>query len=122
VSQPKAEGDPMTKTWEEFLEAERQALRERKGGQLAKTLGKAAPGESQEELVQLTRDDQRRAEEGLVEVLGEGEKLFKHIDELTPEDVPGRRRAERTRLLWIKARQEYRKPRSTRLPAQREGV
>jgi hypothetical protein len=122
VSQPKAEGDPITKTWEEFLEAERQALRERKGGQLAKTLGKAAPGESQEELVQLTRDDQRRAEEGLVEVLREGEKLFKHIDELTPEDVPGRRRAERTRLLWIKARQEYRKPRSTRLPAQREGV
>ena len=122
VSQPKAQGGPMTKTWEEFLEAERRALQERKGGQLARTLGKALPGESQEELDQLTREDQRRAEEGLVEVLREGEKLFKHIVDLTLEDVQGRIRAERARLLWIKARQEHRKPRSTRLPAQREGV
>ncbi len=57
---------------------------------------------------QLTQEDQRRAEEGLVDVLREGERLFKHIDELTPEDVPGRIRAERARRLWIKARQEHR--------------
>ena len=108
ASQPKAESGPVTKTWEAFLEAERRALQERKGGQLARILGKALPSESQEELDQLTREDQRRAEEKLVDVLREGEKLFKHIDELTPEDVQGRIRAERARRLWIKARQEYR--------------
>jgi hypothetical protein len=108
VSQPKAQGGPMNKTWEEFFEVERRALQERKGGQLARTLGKALPGESQEELDQLTREDQRRAEEGLVDVLREGKKLFQHIDDLTPEDVQGRIRAERARRLWIKARQEYR--------------
>jgi hypothetical protein len=67
-------------------------------------LGKTLPGESQEELDKLIREDRRRAEEGLVEVLREGEKLLKHIDELTPEDVQGRIRAERARRLWIKAR------------------
>ena len=90
------------------MEAERRALQERKGGQLARTLGKALPGESHEELDELTREDRRRAEEGLVEVLREGEKLFKHIDELTPEDIQGRIKAERARRLWIKARQELR--------------
>jgi hypothetical protein len=108
ASQPGAEGGPITKTWEQFLEAERQALQERKDGQLARTLSKALPGESQQELDRLTREDQRRAEEGLVEVLREDEKLFKHIDELTPEDAQGRIRAERARRLWIKARQEHR--------------
>ncbi len=108
ASPPKAEGGPMAKTWEKFLEVERRALQERKDGQLARTLSKAQPGESQEELDQLTQEDQRRAEEGLVEVLREGEKLFKHIDELTPEDVPGRIWAERARRSWIKARQEHR--------------
>ncbi len=107
VSQPGAEGEPITKTWEQFLEAERRALQERKGGQLARTLDKALPGESQEELDELTQEDRGRADEGLVEVLREGEKLFKHIDELTPEDVQGRIRAERARRLWIQARQEH---------------
>ncbi len=61
VSQPGAEGGPTTKTSEQCLEAERRALQERKGGQLAKTLGKALPpGESQEELDELTREDRRR--------------------------------------------------------------
>ena len=79
VSQPGTEGEPITKIWEQFLEAERRALQERKGGKLARTLGKALPGESQEDLDELTREDRRRAEEGLVEVLREGEKLLKHI-------------------------------------------
>jgi hypothetical protein len=108
VSQLEAEGEPITKTWEQLLEAERRALQERKGGKLARTLGKTLPGESQEELDKLIREDRRRAEEGLVEVLREGEKLLKHIDELTLEDVQGRIRAERARRLWIKARQEHR--------------
>lgn len=90
------------------MEAEWRMLRERKGGQLRRTLGKVLLGESQEELDQLTREDQRRAEEGLVEILREGENIFKRIDELTPEDVQGRIRAERARISWIKTRQECR--------------
>jgi hypothetical protein len=108
VSQPGAEGGTITKPWEQFLEMERRALEERRNGQLARALGQPLPGESQVELDRLAEEDQSRAEEGLVEVLREGEKLFKHIDELTPEDVQGRTRTERARRSWIKARQERR--------------
>ena len=92
------EADPREKMgWREFLEMERQALEERKGGQLARALGQALPGES--------REDQRKAEKGVVEVLQEGQPLYKHIDELSPEDRKGRIRAERARALWLQARQ-----------------
>ena len=94
--------------WEEFLEMERRALEDRKGGQLGRALGQALPGEEQEELNRLAREDQRRAEQGLVEVLQEGQPLYKHIDELSPEDPMGRIRAERARTLWLEARQQNR--------------
>ena len=94
--------------WEEFLEMERRALEDRKGGQLGRALGQALPGEEQEELNRLAREDQRRAEQGLVEVLQEGQPLYKHIDELSPEDRMGRIRAERARTLWLVARQQNR--------------
>ena len=94
--------------WEEFLEMERRALEYRKGGQLARALGQALPGESQEELDRLAREDQRKAEKGVVEVLQEGQPFYKHIDELTPEDRKGRIRAERARTLWLQARQHNR--------------
>ncbi len=94
--------------WEEFLEMERRALEYRKGGQLARALGQALPGESQEELGRLAREDQRKAEKGVVEVLQEGQPFYKHIDELAPEDRKGRIRAERARTLWLQARQHNR--------------
>jgi hypothetical protein len=94
--------------WEEFLETERRALEDRKGGQLARVLGRALPGESQEELDRLAFKDQRRAEEGLVELLQEGQPFYKHIDELTSEDRMGRIRAERARTLWLEAREQNR--------------
>jgi hypothetical protein len=73
-----------------------------------KALGRALQGESPEELDLLTGEDERRAEEGLVEVLRESERLFKHIDELTPEDILGRIKAESARISWTKAGQERR--------------
>jgi hypothetical protein len=90
--------------WEEFLESERRALEARRGGQLRRDLGDVLPGESPEYIEQLGHEDQRRAEEGLVEIIKEGEPLYKHIEELTPEDRPGRIRAEMAKTLWLQAR------------------
>ena len=92
--------------WEEFLEGERRALESRRGGQLRRDLGDVLPGESPEYIHQLGREDQRRAEEGLVEIMKEGEPLYKHIEELTPDDRPGRIRAEMAKSLWLRARLE----------------
>ncbi len=96
---------------EELLQMERQALEDRRNGGLAKELGRALPGESQKELDRLASEDQRRAEEGLVEIIKEGEPFYKHIDDLSPEDRPGRIRAERARTLWLQARLEEKKDR-----------
>jgi hypothetical protein len=99
--------DPREKAgWEEFMQMERRALEERKGGQLRSALGRVLAGESQEELDRLAREDEKRAQDGLVELLKEGERLYKHIEELTPEDRVGRIRAERARRLWLEARLE----------------
>jgi hypothetical protein len=76
--------------WEEFIETERRALEARRSGQLRRDLGDMLPGESPEYIERLGREDRRRAQEGLVEIMKEGEPLYKHIDELTPEDRPGR--------------------------------
>jgi hypothetical protein len=92
--------------WEEFMEMERRTLEERKDGQLRRALGRVLAGESQEELDRLAREDEQRAQAGLVELLREGERLYKHIEELTPEDRMGRVRAERARTLWLQGRLE----------------
>jgi hypothetical protein len=111
VSRSGEEEDPREQVgWEEFLEMERRALEDRKGGQLGRALGRALAGEEQEaeELDRLAFEDRRRAEEGLVEVLREGQPYYKHIDELSPEDRMGRIRADRARTLWLQARQQNR--------------
>jgi hypothetical protein len=95
--------------WEEFLEIERRALEARRGGQLRRDLGDALPGESPEYIERLGREDQRRAEEGLVEIMREGEPFYKHIEELILEDRPGRIRAEMAKTLWLQARLEQKK-------------
>ncbi len=112
VRRSEEEEDPRGKVgWEGFLETERRALEDRKGGQLARVLGRALPGESQKEVDRLASEDQRRAEEGLVEIIKEGEPFYKHIDELTPEDRPGRIRAERARIVCLQARLEQKRDR-----------
>ena len=61
------------------MEAERKELQMRKGGHLAKMLGRALPDESPEELKRLTEEDRLRAQEGLVELMDErGEITYKH--------------------------------------------
>jgi hypothetical protein len=67
------------------------------------------PGESPEYLERLGREDQRRAKQGLVEIMIEGEPFYKHIVELTPDDRPGRIRAEKAKALWLRARLEQKR-------------
>jgi hypothetical protein len=59
-------------------------------------------------LQQLSSEDQRQAEEGLVALMSDGEVYFKRLDELTPEDRPARIAAKRLRTAWIKERQAER--------------
>lgn len=42
------------------------------------------PGEAHEEIEWMAQNDERRAEEGLVELRGENGLYYKHIEELTP--------------------------------------
>ena len=95
--------------WGEFLENERRALEARRDGHLRRDLGEVLLGESPEYIERLGREDQRRADAGLVEIVKEGEPFYKHIDELTSEDRPGRIRAEMAKSLWLQARLEQRK-------------
>jgi hypothetical protein len=97
--------------WERFIEAERRHLEDRRAGHLARLLGGPLPGESAEELRLLAWEDQRRAEEGLVELRGSGgETSYKHIDELTLEDRHGRAEAERALMNRIMERQQRHEP------------
>jgi hypothetical protein len=90
--------------WEQFMQVELRELRLRKEGQLARLLGKPLPGEPPEVLQQLSSEDQRQAEEGLVALMRDGEVYYKHIYELTPEDCPARIAAKSLRTAWIKER------------------
>ena len=97
--------------WERFIEAERRHLEDRRAGHLARLLGGPLPGESAEELRLLAWEDQRRAEEGLVELRGSGGEIsYKHIDELTLEDRHGRAEAERALMNRIMERQQRHEP------------
>lgn len=70
--------------WERYLEAERRVMEERGQGWLARALGAPLRGESPEELRLMAREDERRAEEGLVELLEGGELSCKRLEELAP--------------------------------------
>ncbi|MDQ3736359.1 MAG: hypothetical protein M3289_02845 [Actinomycetota bacterium] len=94
--------------WEQFMQVELRELKLRKEGQLARLLGKPLPGEPPAVLQQLSSEDQRQAEEGLVALMSDGEVYFKRLDELTPEDRPARIAAKRLRTAWIKERQAER--------------
>ena len=95
--------------WERFIEAERRHLDDRRVGHLARLLDGPLPGESAEELRLLAWEDQRRAQEGLVELKSPGgEVSYKHIDELTLEDRQARAEAERALMNRIMERQQRR--------------
>lgn len=80
----------------------------RKNGQLAKMLGEPLPWESPAELVRLASEDRRQAEEELVALMHDGEVFYKHLDELSEEDMTARIAASRLRTMWLKERQEDR--------------
>jgi hypothetical protein len=90
--------------WEQFMQAELRELR--KGGQLARLLGEALPGEPPAVLERLASEDQRQAEEGLVALMSGGKVSYKHVDELTSEEMPARMAANRARTTWLKERRD----------------
>ena len=90
--------------WEQFMQAELQELELRKGGQLASLLGEPLPGEPPAALERLASEDRRQADERLVAMMRGGKLFYKHIDELTPEDMSARIAANRARSTWLKER------------------
>ncbi|WP_047864770.1 hypothetical protein [Rubrobacter aplysinae] len=97
---------PRDSGWEQFIEKQRREIEARRNGQLARLLIVVLPEESGEELGRMVEEEQRRAQEGLVE-LGQGEEArYKHVDELTAGDVPARLEAESDRAAWLAARMD----------------
>jgi hypothetical protein len=82
------------------MEVEHKELEQRNNGQL----GRALPGESQEELDRIAEEDLRRAQEGLVELRSGDEVWHKPIDELTRDDRPARIESENARATWMRER------------------
>ena len=92
--------------WELFMETERQELRLRQDGQLGRLLGEPQPGEAPAALERLADEDQRQAQDGLVALMSMGKVCYKHLDELSPEDMPARAAANRLRTTWLKERRD----------------
>jgi hypothetical protein len=92
--------------WEQFMQAELQELELRRTDQLAKLLGEPLPGEPPATLERLAFEDRRQAEEGLVALMSGKRVVYKHIDELCPEDMPARIAANRLRSTWLKERRD----------------
>ena len=101
--------DSWREGWEIFMSGERKTLVERANGRLRYALRTTLPGESREELDRLIEEDRRLAQTGLVSLVAEdGTVSHKHVDELTPEDMPARQRAEVARLDWLMERTDRR--------------
>ena len=90
--------------WTLFMRAERRELELRKDGQLGRLLGEPQPGEPAAALRRLASEDRRQAEEGLVALMSNGKVSYKHVEELTEEDMPARVAANRLRTTWLKER------------------
>ncbi len=92
--------------WEAFVQTEHKNLELRKEGQLARLLGEPQPGEPPEALRRLAAADQNQAEQELVTLMSNGKTSYKRIEELSEEDMPFRRAAERLRTTWLKERRD----------------
>jgi hypothetical protein len=90
--------------WEAFMQMERQRLQEHAQGKMARALGYALPGESQEELDRLALEDQRLAQRGMIQLKSGQRFYYKHIDELTRYDCTARIAAEREVVEWLRER------------------
>ena len=97
-------------SWDGFMKMERRQLQERRNGKLRRALGRPLPEESVEELGRLGEEDHRRADAGVVAVIGDNGAIFyKHIDDLTIYDMRARIAAERVQIAWLKERIERKK-------------
>jgi hypothetical protein len=96
--------DDRQRLWERFMQMERKELEDRKNGELAKVLGPAMRGESQEELDRLAREDREKAEEGILELRDGDEVWYKRVDEISREDRSARIEAQSRRLEWVQER------------------
>ncbi len=92
--------------WKSFMQTELRELELRKDGQLARLLGDPLPEEPPAALERLASADRRQAEEGLVALMSGGKVFYKHVEELSEEDMPARAAASRLRTTWLKERQE----------------
>jgi hypothetical protein len=92
--------------WELFMETERRELRLRQDGQLGRLLGEPRPGEPPAALERLADEDRRQAQDGLVALMSMGKISYKHLDELSPKDMPARVAANRLRTTWLKERRD----------------
>jgi hypothetical protein len=90
--------------WELFMETERRELKLRQDGQLGRLLGEPQPGEPPAALERLADEDRRQAQDGLVALMSMGKVSYKHLDELSPTDMPARAAANRLRTTWLKER------------------
>jgi hypothetical protein len=90
--------------WESFMQEEQLELELRKDGKLAKLLGEPLQGEPFAGLRRLASEDRRQAEEGLVALMSSGKVSYKHLEELSEEDMPARIAANRVRTTWLKER------------------
>ena len=99
--------------WKHFMREELRELEERKAGQLADLLGEALPGEPPAALRRLADEDRRQAQAGLVALMSMGKVSYKHLDELSPKDMPARAAANRLRTTWLKERRDGWLPQSS---------
>ena len=107
--QEEERGRAQLAAWKAFMQAERRELELRKDGQLAVMLGEPLPGEPPAAVLRLASEDRRQAEEGLVALMSNGKVSYKHVEELSEEDMPARIAANRLRTTWLKERQEDRR-------------
>lgn len=98
----------LDESWERFLSAEHRSLLARQRGQFRLALGTPLPGEFEEEIEWMAREDQRRAGEGLVDLKGKQGVYYKHLEDLAPGDMAGRMTAEKERCNWLMSRMEER--------------
>jgi hypothetical protein len=92
--------------WESFMRTESRELELRKGGQLGRLLGEPLPGEPPAALRRLADEDRRQAQDGIVSLMSMGKVSYKHLDELSPKDMPARVAANRVRTSWLKERRD----------------
>lgn len=94
--------------WATFMQVELQELELRKDGQLARLLSEPLPGEPPEEMLRLSSEDQRQAEQGIVALMRDGKVFYKHLEDLSEEDMAARVAARRLRTTWLKERRQGR--------------